>query len=100
VADDWRPSQYKPRGGWRAMLPDWRVALTALAVAAAIATKFFFYDSSSHDVSFKLMTGLVAVGAMACVAPHRFSAKPSPKPGQFPTERNDERTRTVDDKDA
>ena len=98
MADDWRPSQYKPRGGLRAMLPDWRVVLAALVAAGAIGAKMFFYDDGRHDFSFNLMKGLAAVVAMACVAPHLFSGKPPPKPGEFPTEPHDERVRAVDDK--
>ena len=98
MADDWRPSNYKPRGGWRAMLPGWRVVLAALVACGAIALKMIVYDGWRGDVSFNLMKGFVAIVAMALVAPHLFSGKPPPKPGEFPTERGDERVRSVDDR--
>ena len=75
MADDWRPSNHKPRGGWCALPPGWR-----------------------GDLSFNLMKVGVAIVAMAIVAPHLFSGKPPPRPGEFPTERSDERVRAVDDK--
>ena len=98
MADDWRPSQYKPRGGWRAMLPNWRVVLAAGVGAGAIAGHMILHDGWDRDVSFNLMKIVAAIVAMAFVAPHLFSGKPPPKLGQFPTERSDERIRAVDDR--
>ncbi len=97
MTDDWRPSNYKPRGGWRATLPGWRVVLAALVACGAIAVKMIVLDGWRGDVSFNLMKIIAAIVAMALVAPHLFSGKPPPEPGQFPTERSDERVRSVDD---
>ena len=98
MADEWRPSNYKMRGGWRALLPGWRVALAALVGAGAIGAKMIWFDGWSGDLSFNLMKIGVAIVAAAIVAPHLFSGKPPPRPGEFPTQRNDERVRAVDDK--
>ncbi len=98
MADDWRPSNYRPRGGWRALLPGWRVPLAAVVAGGAIAVKLVVFDGWRGDVSFNLMKVGVAIVAMAIIAPHLFSAKPPPRPGEFPTERSDERVRAVDDK--
>jgi hypothetical protein len=97
MADDWRPSNYKPRGGWRAMLPGWRVVLAVLVACGAIAVKVIVVDGWRGDLSFNLMKILAVIVAMALVAPRLFSGKPAPKPGEFPTERNDARVRSVDD---
>ena len=98
MADDWHPSNYKPRGGWRAMLPGWRIVLAALVGAGVIAAKMIAFDGWRGDLSFNVMKIVAAIVAMAFVAPHLFSGKPPPKPGEFPTERNDERVRAVDDR--
>ena len=92
--DDWKPSHYKPRGGWRAMLPGWRMVLVALAGAGAIAVKMVVFDGWRGELSFNVMKIAVAIVAMACVAPHLFSGRPPP--GRFPTERKDDVVRRND----
>ena len=96
--DDWKPSQYKPRGGWRAMLPGWRVVLAALAFAGVVVVKVIVFDGWRGDVSFNVMKIAVVIIAMACVAPHLFSGKPPP--GRFPTERDDHKVVRHDDETA
>ena len=96
--DDWRPSQYKPRGGWRAMLPDWRVGLAALVFAGVVAVKVIVFDGWRGDVSFNVTKIAVVIVAMACVTPHLFSGKAPP--GQFPTERDDRNVERHDDETA
>ena len=88
--DDWRPSQYKPRGGWRAMLPGWRVVLVALGGGGFIAVKAIALGGLDRDLSFTLMKIVAAIVAFACVAPHLFSGRPPPRPGHFPIERRDD----------
>ena len=92
MATDWKPSDHKPRGGWRAMLPGWRVVLVALAAAGVLAARMIAHDGWQADdgVSFNLMKIVAALVAMACVAPSLFSGKQPPGPGQFPTERRDD----------
>ena len=90
--DDWRPSNYKPRGGWRAMLPGWRVVLVALVAAGVFVARMLAHDvwESGEGVSFNVMKIVAGLVAMACVAPSLFSGKRPPGPGQFPTERRDD----------
>ena len=98
MADDWHPSHYKPRGGWRASLPRLSAVLVALVVAAYVGFRMFFLARSGEELSFKLMLAVVGIIGMACVAPQNFgSAKPR-RPGEFPTERNDEAPCAADDK--
>jgi len=96
MANDWRPSDYKPRGGWRAMLPGWRVWLVALAAAGFIGVRMVALNGWNGDTSFNLMKIGVAIVAAACVAPQLFSGKAPPRPGEFPTERNERPTARKD----
>jgi hypothetical protein len=100
MAGEWKPSDYKPRGGWRAMLPGWPALLAALGFVGVMALKVVFldHDASQAQLSFVLMKIFAAVVAMACVAPHLFSGKAPPAPGSFPTDKHDAPNR-VDDRD-
>ena len=94
MSDDWRPSHFKPRGGWRALLPDWRVLLAVLAGAAALAVKVIVFDGWGPDTSFNLMKIGVTIVAAACVAPHLLTRKPPPRPGHFPVDNTDHHDET------
>ena len=96
--DDWKPSQYKPRGGWRATLPGGRMLVAVPWFAGVVAVKLIVHDQWSRDLSFDVMMVSVVVVAMACVAPHRIFGKPSPDP--FPTERRDDDVQRHDDETA
>ena len=89
MSDDWRPSHYKPRGGWRAMLPGWRVLLAILAGGTAVAVKVVAFDGWGPDTSFNLMKIGVAIVAVACVAPHLLTNRPPPRPGHFSVDDDD-----------
>ena len=97
MSNDWRPSHYKPRGGWRASLPRLGVVLVALVAAACLGFRMFFLAGSGEELSFKVMVAIVGVIAMACVAPQNFGSGRPRKPGEFPTERNDQALRADDD---
>jgi hypothetical protein len=90
MSSDWKPSNHRPAGVWRGLVPGRRTLRAALAGAGSLAVLTVAFNGWSSDLSFNLMNIGAAILAAACVAPHLFSAKPAPRPGRFPTGRVDD----------
>ena len=91
MSDDWRPSHHKPRGGLRALLPDWRVLRTILIRSAVIAVACIVVHGWDRDISFNLMKIGAAIAAVACVAPRMLTGRAPSRPGQSAGARGERR---------
>ncbi len=76
MTDDWKPADYKPRGGWRAMLPSGPALLALLVSIAAIAGLWIFEQGTDGNWTFTAAKVLAVVIALACVAPQRLRGNP------------------------